>query len=248
MIARTSVDFGRTTYALASTNPATVINGFTGGYRSAWANDGIVGVSNRAFYHAGHASLLAIGPELAPTRGLSAEEALFSLRPRGTADMLIDPQLDANVLIRLRAGDPTTVAYARANQAAGLSYNFMTRFEYLAGGAARGGTRADLRVLEETYGIQLRRDISLADIESMGASLRASFAGTNRILHNFDSEVLASAYLRGERVATGDLQLFKRGRDLGINIEFVGNGRSAQLAAQYRPQPVPPPNWWPGSP
>ncbi len=143
---------------------------------------------------------------------------------------VVDPQLDANLLIRLSKGDPVAVAYAEANRSAGLSYNFSTRFEFL-----NGGTRAELRLLEQTYDIQLIRDVPLSDIQSTATNLRGAFTD-GRTLGYWDSQVAASAYLKGERLATGDLQFFKRAMDLGLNVDFVGTGRAAQRAAQYMPR------------
>jgi predicted nucleic acid-binding protein len=142
---------------------------------------------------------------------------------------VIDPQLDANLLVRLSKGDPVVVAYAEANRSAGLSYNFSTRFEFL-----NKGTRADLRLLEQTYDIKLIRDVPLADLQSTATSLRGAFTD-GRSLGYWDSQVAASAFLKGERLATGDLQFFKRAMDLNLKVEFVGTGRAAQRAAQYVP-------------
>jgi hypothetical protein len=46
--------------------------------------------------------------------------------------------------------------HANANRAAGLSYNYSTRLEFLA-----GGTRGQLRLLEERYGLRLIREVPL---------------------------------------------------------------------------------------
>lgn len=123
------------------------------------------------------------------------------------------------------------MAYANANRAAGLSYNFSTRFEFLA-----GGTRADLQLLEQQYGIQLIRDVPLPQLQQTAAQLRGAFTD-GRVLGYWDSQVAASAFLKGERMATGDLQFYKRAMDLGLNVEYVGTGNSALKAAQYVPKP-----------
>ena len=112
------------------------------------------------------------------------------------------------------------------------SYNLSTRFEFLA-----GGTRAQLRLLEQRYGIQLIREVPTPQILVTAARLRGAFTD-GRVLGYWDSQVAATAYLRGERLATADLQFFKRTKDLGINVEFVGTGNAAARAGGYVPRPV----------
>ena len=89
--------------------------------------------------------------------------------------------------------------------------------------------------------IRLIREVPLPKIQDTAAQLRAAFTD-NRVLSHWDSQVAASAYLRGERMATGDLPFFKRAKDLGLNVEFVGYGpdavRAAAKAAAYVPKPV----------
>jgi RHS repeat-associated protein len=143
---------------------------------------------------------------------------------------LVDPQLDANLLIRLSQRDPVAVGFANANRAAGLSYNFSARFEFLA-----GGTRAELRLLEQQYGIQLIRDVPLSQLQQTAAKLRGAFVD-GRALGYWDSQVAASAFLKGERMATGDLQFYKRALDLGLKVEYVGTGNSALRATRYVPK------------
>lgn len=124
------------------------------------------------------------------------------------------------------------MAYAQANRAAGLSYNFSSTFEFLT-----GGTRADLQLLEQQYGISLIREVPLPELQNTARQLRAAFTD-GRVLGYWDSQVAASAYLRGERLATGDLQFFKRAGDLGLDVQFVGSGNAAAKAAAYVPKPV----------
>jgi len=138
-------------------------------------------------------------------------------------------------LVRLFEGDPVAVTYSVNNRAAGLSYNLSTRFEFLV-----RGTRAELRLLEQRYGIQLIREIPTPQLQATATRLRGAFPD-GRVLGYWDSQVAASAYLRGERLATGDLQFFKRARDLGLNVEFVGTGNAAARAGAYVPRPVPVP-------
>ena len=147
------------------------------------------------------------------------------------ATKLVDPQLDTNFLIKLLQGQPEFVAYAQANKAAGLSYNFATRAEFL-----KEGTRARLRLLEHSYDIKLIRDVPLPQIEATAQRLQAAFSGDplRRTLSAADASVLATAFLKGEWFATNDLQVFKRALDLGIQAEFVGTGRAATLATVYR--------------
>jgi predicted nucleic acid-binding protein len=143
----------------------------------------------------------------------------------------VDPQLDANVLMGLANGNAAAIAYAKANRAAGLSYNVSARLEFLA-----KGTRAQLRVLEQQYGIKLIRDLRLSDIQATAGRFVRAFTD-GRTLGYWDAQVAASAYLKGERFGTADLQFYKRARDLGLNVDYVGTGKAAQKAAQYIPQP-----------
>jgi RHS repeat-associated protein len=143
----------------------------------------------------------------------------------------VDPQLDANVLMLVSRGDATAVAYANANRAAGLSYNYSARLEFLI-----RGTRAELRLLEERYGMRLIREVPLDDIAAEASRLRSLFTD-GRVLGYWDSQVAATASLMGERMATADLQFFKRAMDLGLNVEYVGTGAAAARAAAYVPRP-----------
>lgn len=68
--------------------------------------------------------------------------------------------------------------------------------------------------------------------------MRKAFDGTGRAIGEGDAKVAASALLRGEKLATNDLQFFKRAKDLGLNVEYVGSGNAAANAAKYVPQPV----------
>jgi hypothetical protein len=147
-----------------------------------------------------------------------------------------DPQLDANVLIGIRNGVHDFLAYAQVNQGVGMSYSRVARMEFLASGL---GTVADLQALQTSYGISYRmfRGCRISDA---AARLQAAFAGDplRRTLQVADARILATEFLTGERVATGDLQLFKRGRDLALPVDFVGSGRAAARASAYAPRPV----------
>jgi predicted nucleic acid-binding protein len=153
-----------------------------------------------------------------------------------------DPQLDTNFLIRLQRNEPEFLAYARANRAAGLSYSPAAQTEFVA--SAPAGL-AQLQALEQQYGIRLVTGIPLSAIDSAGARLQNAFQGDplHRVLHLEDARVAAAAFLANQRLATGDLPLFKRARDLGIAADFVGSGAAAARAAAYvpRPVPIPPP-------
>ncbi len=97
-------------------------------------------------------------------------------------------------------------------------------------------------MLKEQYGIKLIRDIPLQDLQATASRLQAAFTD-GRVLADADARVAASAYLRGEKMATNDLPFFKRAMDLGLNVEYVGTGNAATKAANYIPQTVtiPPP-------
>lgn len=146
-----------------------------------------------------------------------------------------DPQLDTNFLIRVMNGETAFVAYAQTHQAVGLSYYLATCAEFLA-----QGTQADLQLLGVRYGIKLSQDVTTQVIDATAARLQLAFHGDplGRVLHHGDARVAASAYLKKETLATGDLRFYKRSRDLGLNVDFVGTGPSAAKAAAYSPRPV----------
>jgi len=148
-----------------------------------------------------------------------------------------DPQLDVNVLIKLAGGVPEAVAYVQVHLAAGLSYNLAARDEFLASGS---GTAAELQGLEQQYGVRPIQDVSLTEIDAAAARLQSAFSGDalGRRLSVADAGIAATARLKAERLATGDLQLFKRARDLGLEVDFVGTGRAAARALGYHPRLV----------
>ena len=156
---------------------------------------------------------------------------------QGKPSFPVDPQLDVNGLILLLAGVPEWVTYVQANQTSGLSYNLATQAEFLAQG--KGG-QAQLAALENQYGIRLIQDISRTEIDAAVGRLQGAFSGDplRRVLREADARVAASAFLKNEDLATSDLQFFKRAKDLGLKVEFVGSGRAAALAAAYQPRPV----------
>jgi predicted nucleic acid-binding protein len=149
----------------------------------------------------------------------------------------IDPQLDTSFLIRLAASDPPFLAYAVANRAAGLRYSPAAGAEFLAAG---GGSAAQLQSLQQRFGIQAISGLATAALDNAARRLQNAFQGgpRGRVLHAEDAKVLAAAFLLGEPLATGDLRLYKRGRDLGPPVEFVGAVRPTAVAAAYVPQGV----------
>jgi predicted nucleic acid-binding protein len=152
------------------------------------------------------------------------------------------PQLDTNFLIRLLKGEPEFVAYARANQAAGLAYSQPAADEFLA---APAGSAAQLKQLEQDYGVVLLTNPTTTAIDIVAKRLQNAFVGDSfhRILPWMDALILGVAFLTGDCLATGDLKLFKRARDLGVSVEFVGSAAAARRAAGYAPRivVVPPP-------
>jgi len=151
--------------------------------------------------------------------------------------VLLDPQLDANVLIGLLNGIPEFVDYAQMNQPKGLTYNLATRAEFVAGDA---GTDAHLQLLEQRFGVNLIQNITKQDLDDVASRLQAAFQGDpqKRSLGEADARVAASAFLRTEALATADLKFFKRLRDLGLIADFIGTGRALARAAAYQPRPV----------
>lgn len=156
---------------------------------------------------------------------------------RASVSLPVDPQLDTNVLIQLVRAVPEFVAYAQAQKALGLSYNMVVAAEFLTLGRGTGG---HLQQLEQQYGIQPLQDVSLQEIDTAAARLQAAFAGDpfHRMLGDEDARVAATAFLKQERLATGDIQLFKRAKDLGLDVDFVGTAQAEARAAAYQPRTV----------
>ena len=92
--------------------------------------------------------------------------------------------------------------------------------------------------LQGQYGIRLANDFTPNEASAMAVRLRNAFGGTGRVLSTEDARVLATALLQGEKFATGDLQLFKRAKDLGLDADYIGTGNAATRARNYVPQPV----------
>jgi predicted nucleic acid-binding protein len=154
----------------------------------------------------------------------------------GTITKVIDPQLDNNLLSALaNPNDPlhaAAVEYANANKAAGLSVNRSAYQEFL-----KTYSKDQFAALKEQYGMKLIREIPLEELQSTATRLQAAFTD-GRVLADADARVAASALLKGEKLATNDLQFFKRAKDLGLNVEYVGSGDAAAKAAAYVPKPV----------
>lgn len=144
-------------------------------------------------------------------------------------------QLDVNVLIGLLRGVPELVAYAEANQPDGLWYNQASAAEFLI-----RGTAADLQALEGRFGLRLIQDVSPAEIDAAARLLQSAFQGDSlgRTLHAADARVLATAYLKKQALATADLALYNRGRDLGLAVDYVGPDPALRRARAYVPRPV----------
>lgn len=148
---------------------------------------------------------------------------------------MLDPQLDVNVLIKLLGNVPEFVAYAVAKQVDGLEYNEATAFEFLS-----KGVQSDLDALAKKYGISKATDYSLTEIDDIAQRLQRAFVGDRlgRVLHSQDAKVAATVFVKNEVLTTGDLQFFKRARDLGIRVDFIGTPRVTAKAHAYVPRPV----------
>lgn len=148
---------------------------------------------------------------------------------------LPDPQLDTNFLIRLRKGEHAFMAYAQANHAFGLCCNLAVQEEFLV-----LGTQKDLDGLERQYGLFLIDDVTLQEIDATALRLQSAFDGDpwHRKLREADARVAATVFLKNGVLATGDLHLFKRVRDLGLGAAFVGDGPAVARATAYSPRPV----------
>lgn len=146
-----------------------------------------------------------------------------------------DPQLDVNVLIGLKQQIPEYVAYVQANLADGLRYNEAAANEFLV-----NDTPAELQNLEQIFGLSRIQDVTLAEISVVGQWLQDAFLGDpwGRIIHKSDAKIAATAFIKKEKLATGDLRFFKRGLDLGLQMEFIGSGKAKIRALAYVAKPV----------
>ncbi len=61
---------------------------------------------------------------------------------------------------------------------------------------------------------------------------------SSRIIHEIDARVAATAFIKKEKLATGDLKFFKRGLDLGLDMVFIGSGKAKAKALAYVIKPV----------
>lgn len=150
----------------------------------------------------------------------------------------IDPHLHSSILIA--ASDPSNVnhaaavVYLKANQPAGLSASQQALREFLT----RSPTPSAFKELQKTYGIKLARKIPRGEVNALAGRLQQAFTN-GRVLRSDDARIAAEARLRGETLATADLPFFKRAKDLGIDVEFVGSsGAALAKAANYTPNPV----------
>src|SRR6266702_8810356 len=89
---------------------------------------------------------------------------------------IADPQLDTNFLIRLHNGEPEFIAYAQANKAAGLTYSPQAADEFLASAFANA---AQLRSLEQHYGIAPLASIMATAIDNAATRLQNAFVGAS---------------------------------------------------------------------
>ena len=125
----------------------------------------------------------------------------------------VDPQLDDALLSQLanpsHRNHVPAVLYANANKAA--EYPSIARpiesFSSI-------GSKDQFRELASKYGIRLIREVSLEELPATALRFEQAFiaSGTPRRISLSDARVAASAYLRGEKLATNDLQFFKRAR------------------------------------
>ncbi len=151
-------------------------------------------------------------------------------------------QLDVNLVARLlNPKDPKStpaesaaaLAYVQANKASGLTINRHAYQKLL-----NSYSKEQIKQISDKHGIKLARETQLPELGKVAKRIEGAFDGTTRVISKEDARIAATAYLRKERIATGDLQFYKRARDLGLQVDFVGAGRSAALAAAYVPTPV----------
>src|SRR5262249_7100247 len=112
----------------------------------------------------------------------------------GAGDPLVGTQLDVNALIKIVAGVAEFVAFAIANQAAGLPSSEAARNEFLAN---NWGAQSDLDDLEQTYGIALISDVAEVEIDATATRLQTAFQGDSlgRILRVPDARILATVLM-----------------------------------------------------
>jgi predicted nucleic acid-binding protein len=146
-------------------------------------------------------------------------------------------QLDANLISALLnpkdVGHASAVAFVSANKAGNLTINRHTYMKILS-----RYSKDQFNELKQLYGIKLLKEINLPELGATASKLEKAFAGTGRAISAEDARVAATGFLRNETVATADLQFFKRARDLGLSVEFIGSGNTAKKATAYIPQPV----------
>ena len=152
---------------------------------------------------------------------------------KGGPKAQLDTNLASALLNPADAGHAAAVAYMDANKGTGFFVNRHSYKELLV-----RFSKDQVKKLREMYGIRMLRDVDLDDIAEAAARIEDAFAPTDRVISPADARVAATSYLQGRKLATADLQFYKRARDLGLDVEFVGKGNAATKAAAYVPDPV----------
>lgn len=128
-----------------------------------------------------------------------------------------------------------------------ISISRSTKYEFLKHPSA---SQTEFSQLLKNHNIDFIDNISYRNVISEGRALRDVFkivdanSANKRALGLMDSRQLAASKLTGIDIVTYDLQIFKRAKDLGLNVHFLdlskgpGIGKAAQKAINYVPQSV----------
>ncbi|QGJ71800.1 Hypothetical protein PBC10988_35090 [Planctomycetales bacterium 10988] len=156
-----------------------------------------------------------------------------------------DPLVDSNVLIQASHGNPNAIIFLQSNRGL-ISFGRATRNEFL-----KRASQADLSSLIRQHDVIFDNTLNYSDVISDAKLLREAFLaadqGSNqaRVLQLMDSRQLSVSRLSGIDFVTNDLKLFKRAKDLGMNVHFLdlfpgasGPSKAARKAASYIPNSV----------
>jgi hypothetical protein len=155
------------------------------------------------------------------------------VQPVAKAPIQIDNNLLSALVNPADPGHANAVAFAQANGAGVLNINRSVYQEFL-----KSFSKDQFSQLANKYDIRLIREHTLDDLAAAASKLQKAFEGDARVLTDADARALASAWQKGEKFFTNDKKLYKRAKDLGLDVEFVGDEAGKAETSAYVPRRV----------
>ncbi|MEO8609369.1 MAG: hypothetical protein ABI690_15865 [Chloroflexota bacterium] len=154
-----------------------------------------------------------------------------------------DPLIDNNILSEAHAGTASADQFLDSNRGL-IKVGQSTRKEFLDG---TGRTVEDFENLLTKYDITYDASLDPSDIADEADRLQRSVAaakfpgGQRAVIKPKDAMQLAESRLLGIDLATNDVKLYNRAKDLGSGVQFIdlfpGDGTAAR-AANYVPKTI----------